>query len=125
MHRFATSELFDGVAHAFPGPPALPGLPETNIVVTREGSRAALDAGVFVEQEWLVADKRVALRPGLRVEWLGLAERGVIDPRIARYSHDPRSVLELHRPKNGCCARSEIPGIGFAVRTLAYRPSEV
>ena len=63
-------------------PPPLPGVPETNIVVERDGTRTALDAGTFVEQEWLLRDKRVSLRPGLRLEYIGLADQPVLDPRL-------------------------------------------
>jgi len=64
-------------------PPAFPGEPETNTVVTRDGARAAIDAGMFAEQDWLVANKRVIVRPGLRLDYLGLAERVVVDPRLS------------------------------------------
>jgi hypothetical protein len=64
-------------------PPAFPGMPAENVVVTRDGSRAALDAGIFAEQDWLVADKRVAVRPGLRIDYLGLADRAVVGPRLS------------------------------------------
>ncbi|HEY5921345.1 MAG TPA: TonB-dependent receptor [Kofleriaceae bacterium] len=64
-------------------PPAFPGMPPMNIVVTREGSRAALDAGMFVEQDWLVADKRVTVRPGLRLDYLGLADSVALGPRLS------------------------------------------
>jgi hypothetical protein len=63
-------------------PPAFPGMLPDNIVVTRDGSRAALDAGLFAEQEWLVAKQRVAIRPGLRIDYLGLADRAALAPRL-------------------------------------------
>jgi hypothetical protein len=65
-------------------PPAFPGMPvENSIVVTRDGSRAALDAGLFAEQDWLVAGKRVAVRPGIRLDYLGLADRFALGPRLS------------------------------------------
>jgi hypothetical protein len=64
-------------------PPAFPGVPPASEVVTRDGSRAALDTGVFAEQDWLVADKRVSIRPGLRIDYLGLADRVVANPRLS------------------------------------------
>jgi hypothetical protein len=63
-------------------PPPAPRMPPPTVVVTRDGSRAALDAGAFAEQEWLVANKRVTVRPGLRADWIGLASRAVVDPRL-------------------------------------------
>jgi hypothetical protein len=38
---------------------------------------------MFVEQDWLVADRRVVVRPGLRLDYLGLAERAVLGPRLS------------------------------------------
>ncbi|HEY5945450.1 MAG TPA: TonB-dependent receptor [Kofleriaceae bacterium] len=74
-------------------PPAFPGMTPENIVITRDGSRAALDAGVFAEQDWLVANKRMAVRPGVRVEYLGLADRVVIDPRLTLVERLPDDLV--------------------------------
>jgi len=64
-------------------PPPGPGMPPQNLVITRNGEKSAVDTGVFVEEEWALADGHVVLRPGLRIDYFGLADQVVIDPRFA------------------------------------------
>src|SRR5262249_51209964 len=54
-------------------PPPSPWTPPGNVIMSREGQRMTTDAGVFVEQSWLVADGTLELRPGLRVDYFDLA----------------------------------------------------
>lgn len=62
-------------------PPPGPGMTPPTTVVTREGQRYALDAGLFVEQEWVRGP--VTIRPGLRLDYFGLAGATSLDPRLS------------------------------------------
>ena len=63
-------------------PPPSPDDPHPRGVVTRDGTQDAIDAGMYVEEDWLVAGGRVSVRPGLRLDWFGLADDGFLDPRL-------------------------------------------
>jgi hypothetical protein len=61
-------------------PPPFPGNPNPNQLVERENDLVSANAGVFVEQTWQRGN--VTIRPGLRLEYYGLAGQGAIDPRL-------------------------------------------
>jgi hypothetical protein len=64
-------------------PPPGPSVPPNGNDVTRSGASQALDAGAFVEAEWTFAGGHVAVRPGLRLDYFGLAPAWALDPRLA------------------------------------------
>jgi hypothetical protein len=64
-------------------PPPYPGNPNPQGLLTREGTQDALDAGMFVQQDWLFAGGRVSVRPGVRFDYFGLARQGTADPRLS------------------------------------------
>lgn len=63
-------------------PPAWPGMQPNNKIVSREGQRFAADAGLFVEQHWILDDGALEIRPGLRMDYLDLAGEPVLDPKL-------------------------------------------
>lgn len=62
-------------------PPAFPGMQPNNKIVSREGQRFAADAGLFVEQRWILRDGALEIRPGLRVDYVELAGDPVREPK--------------------------------------------
>ena len=74
-------------------PPPNPWTPPDNHLVSREGQRMTSDAGVFVEESWLIADGTLEIRPGLRVDYLDLAGSTVADPRLALIGRVPGATL--------------------------------
>ena len=74
-------------------PPPNPWTPPGNHILAREGQRMATDAGVFVEQSWLLDDGVFEIRPGLRIDYLDLAGATVADPRLALIARAPGATL--------------------------------
>ncbi|HUJ62095.1 MAG TPA: TonB-dependent receptor [Kofleriaceae bacterium] len=63
-------------------PPPTPIMPHPSGVLTRNGDQSAIDAGVFVEQEWRLLGGHLVVRPGVRADYFGLSDQSVIDPRL-------------------------------------------
>lgn len=63
--------------------PAMPGLPESNQVTQRAGALWAADLGAWLEGFYRIADGRVGVKPGLRLDRFGLSDQWVVDPRLA------------------------------------------
>jgi hypothetical protein len=57
--------------------------PAPDMVVHRDLTRWAADAGVWIEQSWFAGGDRVEIRPGLRGDHFGLSRQWTLDPRIA------------------------------------------
>jgi hypothetical protein len=74
-------------------PPPSPWTPPGNHIMQREGQRMTTDAGVFVEQSWLLGDGAFEVRPGLRIDYLDLAGSTVADPRLALIARAPGATL--------------------------------
>jgi hypothetical protein len=64
-------------------PPPSPLDPDPQGVITRDGTQESLDVGAFLEEDWPVAGGRASLKPGVRIDRFGLADRVVVDPRVA------------------------------------------
>ena len=63
-------------------PPATPMDPDPDMAIRRSLSRWAGDLGLWAEQSWFLDGDRIELRPGLRVDYLGLPEAWSVDPRV-------------------------------------------
>jgi hypothetical protein len=74
-------------------PPATPMDPSPDMVLRRSLSRWAKDLGLWAEQSWFFAGDRVELRPGLRVDYLGLPEAWSVDPRIVLHERVGGAVM--------------------------------
>ena len=90
-HRLLGGTLrtgFDGRATSYDygisgTPPPYPGMPmPPNGLVAREATKMAGDAALFAEQDWRLAHGHLAIRPGVRLSYFGLADQGVVDPRL-------------------------------------------
>ncbi|HEX3474275.1 MAG TPA: TonB-dependent receptor plug domain-containing protein [Kofleriaceae bacterium] len=57
--------------------------PAPTMVVHRDLTRWAADAGVWIEQSWFAGGDTVEIRPGLRGDHFGLSRQWTLDPRIA------------------------------------------
>lgn len=73
-------------------PPAMPGAGEPDELVRRRGARWATDAGAWTEAFYRVDGGALGLRPGLRLDYLGLSEQWVVDPRLTVSHELPRDV---------------------------------
>jgi hypothetical protein len=74
-------------------PPPSPWTPPGNKIMQREGQRMTTDAGIFVQQSWLVDDGVFEIRPGLRLDYLDLAGETVADPRLTLIARAPGATL--------------------------------
>jgi hypothetical protein len=63
-------------------PPPSPADPSPDMPIERGLTRWSGDAGVWLEQSWFAARDRLEIRPGLRADYMGLAEQATIDPRL-------------------------------------------
>jgi len=61
-------------------PPPNPMDPNPTTLIDRENTQLGLDAGLFAEQTWQTGP--VTIRPGMRLDYYGLAGQAVIDPRL-------------------------------------------
>lgn len=61
-------------------PPPNPTDPNPTQLVDRENTQLGMNAGLFAEQTWQTGP--VTIRPGLRLDYYGLAGQAVIDPRL-------------------------------------------
>jgi hypothetical protein len=87
----ATATYFDyGITNA---PPDSPWTPPGNHVTHREGQRMTTNAGLFVEQSWLFADGVFEVRPGMRFDYIDLADAWIADPRLALVGRVPGATL--------------------------------
>lgn len=91
---------------------------------TRRGQD--LDAGFWLEARWRIADGRLTLKPGVRVDYLGTAEAWVIEPR-AVVTHEVLPWLTLreafgiyHQPPGPASITSDDDAerVGLVVRGL-------
>jgi hypothetical protein len=57
--------------------------PAPNMVIHRNLSRWAADAGAWVEESWFLGGDRIEVRPGVRGDHFGLSDQWTLDPRIA------------------------------------------
>jgi hypothetical protein len=64
-------------------PPPSPLDPDPHGVLSRDGTQESLDVGAFLEEDWPLAGGRASLRPGVRIDRFGLADRVVVDPRLS------------------------------------------
>lgn len=67
-------------------PPPMPGV-DDGVEVEREVSSYAADLGLWIEGSYRVADGRLNVKPGVRVERYGLSDEWVVDPRLT-VSHE-------------------------------------
>jgi hypothetical protein len=87
----ATATYFDyAITNA---PPDSPWTPPGNHVTHREGQRMTTNAGLFVEQSWLFADGVFEVRPGMRFDYVDLADAWIADPRLALVGRVPGATL--------------------------------
>jgi hypothetical protein len=87
----------DGIAqrHAYDmlnTPPATPEDPTPSEPISRSLVRWAADTGAWIEQSWFLARDRIELRPGLRVDYLGLPKTWSADPRIVVHERLPGGI---------------------------------
>lgn len=68
-------------------PPAWPGMAPSNHIVSREGQRMATDAGLYLEQRWVLGDGALEIRPGLRFDYFDLDGTPSLDPRLSVVEH--------------------------------------
>ncbi|MDX2088684.1 MAG: TonB-dependent receptor [Kofleriaceae bacterium] len=73
-------------------PPPSPMDPSPDMVLHRELTRWAADAGMWLEQSWFLGGERLELRPGLRGDHFGLSDQWTLDPRIVLHARLPRGV---------------------------------
>jgi len=73
-------------------PPPVPGLPDPNAIVHRSGSRWAGDVGMWLETAWTADGGAVGVRPGIRVDYFGLADQWTADPRLTVTHRLPRCM---------------------------------
>jgi hypothetical protein len=66
--------------------------PAPDMVIHRNLSRWAADAGAWIEQSWFFDGERFELRPGLRGDHFGLSDQWTLDPRIALTVQLPHHV---------------------------------
>jgi hypothetical protein len=57
--------------------------PDPQGVITRDGTQESLDVGAFIVEDWQLAGGHASLRPGVRIDRFGLADRVVVDPRVS------------------------------------------
>ncbi len=75
-------------------PPPSPEDPDPPVgVVHRAGAHWAPDTGLWLEQRWSLADDRVAIRPGLRLDRFGLSGELTLGPRLTVTEELPRDLL--------------------------------
>jgi hypothetical protein len=63
-------------------PPATPEDPTPDMPISRELTRWTTDAGLWIEQSWFADGDTVELRPGARLDYLGLPDAWSLDPRL-------------------------------------------
>ena len=73
-------------------PPATRLDPAPDMVIHRNLSRWAADAGAWIEQSWFFGGERFELRPGVRADHFGLSDQWTLDPRIALTAQLPHQV---------------------------------
>jgi hypothetical protein len=61
-------------------PPPYPGNPDPMQLVDRVGDQLAPNVGLYAEQKWQYGP--VTVRPGVRMDYYGLADQTVVDPRL-------------------------------------------
>lgn len=88
---------FDGSAqhHSYEmlnTPPPTPDNPAPNMAISRTLERWAPDVGGWLEQSWFFLRDQLELRPGLRVDYLGLPRQTTFDPRLALRERLPHGV---------------------------------
>lgn len=71
-------------------PPPSPSDPAPDMVAHRSLTRSGVDAGLYVEQAWLLGNERFELRPGLRGDHFSLSDQWTLDPRIVLNVQLPR-----------------------------------
>lgn len=74
-------------------PPATPSNPSPDMVLHRNLERWASDAGLWIEQSWIVGKHRLELRPGLRGDHFGLSRQWTLDPRMVINLWLPHRVM--------------------------------
>lgn len=77
-----------------------------------DGSKLTGDVGLWAELTWATADDHVGIRPGVRVDHMGLADQWTVDPRLSithrapfcttiteslGMYHQPPSIVDLER----------------------------
>lgn len=71
---------------------------EGDQILSTDGRKAAdgryLDAGAWLDARWRIAEGALTLRPGLRVDRLGIPARTVVEPRLV-VTHELSSWLTL------------------------------
>jgi hypothetical protein len=78
--------------------------PSPDMVIERNLSRWAADAGAWIESSWFFAGDRLELRPGLRGDYFGLSGQWTLDPRLVLHAQLPGgltvspSVGRYHAP---------------------------
>ncbi|NVB82967.1 MAG: TonB-dependent receptor [Kofleriaceae bacterium] len=63
-------------------PPPTPMDPSPDMVIHRNLTRWAGDAGAWLEQSWFLANDAIEVRPGLRGDHFGLSDQWMLDPRL-------------------------------------------
>jgi hypothetical protein len=63
-------------------PPPTPMDPSPDMVIHRNLTRWAGDAGAWLEQSWFLGKDTIEVRPGLRGDRFGLSEQWTLDPRL-------------------------------------------
>jgi hypothetical protein len=71
-------------------PPPSPADPNPMTIVDRKGHLWTEDAGAWLELAWASPDDGFGVRPGVRVDYFGLADQWTIDPRLTISHRGPR-----------------------------------
>jgi hypothetical protein len=66
--------------------------PAPDMVIHRNLSRWAADAGAWIEQSWFFRGDRLELRPGVRGDYFGLSAQWTLDPRLLLNIQLPRGI---------------------------------
>jgi hypothetical protein len=73
-------------------PPPHPGDPTPEVLLQRNLTKWAADAGAFIEQSWFLFDDNLEVRPGLRGDHLGLSDQWTLDPRLSVREQLPHGI---------------------------------
>ncbi len=71
-------------------PPRSPLVPNPQDILDRTGDTWEADAGLWIEGAWSTDDDAIGIRPGVRLDYFGLADQVTVDPRLSVTHRGPR-----------------------------------